>query len=68
MKSTKKTLSISVSIVLLACAVITVGQQPNSKRAHVVILSTTDMHGRVFPIDYYTNKYDNVGISKVATL
>jgi 2',3'-cyclic-nucleotide 2'-phosphodiesterase/3'-nucleotidase len=26
------------------------------------------MHGRVFPIDYYTNKYDNVGIAKVATL
>ena len=68
MKSTKKILSISVSIVLLACAVITAGQQPNSKRAHVVILSTTDMHGRVFPIDYYTNKYDNVGITKVATL
>ena len=38
------------------------------KRAHVVILSTTDMHGRIFPIDYYTNKYDNVGIAKVATL
>src|SRR5215467_14942993 len=37
-------------------------------RAHIVILSTTDMHGRIFPIDYYTNKYDNVGISKVATL
>ena len=38
------------------------------QRAHVVILGTTDMHGRVFPIDYYTNKYDNVGITKVATL
>src|SRR5882724_10350562 len=43
-----------------------VGAAP--QRAHVVILSTTDMHGRVFPIDYYTNKYDNVGIAKVATL
>src|SRR5712691_5326238 len=39
-----------------------------SARAHIVILGTTDMHGRVFPIDYYTNKYDNVGIAKVATL
>src|SRR5215813_9471791 len=38
------------------------------QRAHIVILSTTDMHGRIFPIDYYTNKYDNVGIAKVATL
>jgi len=26
------------------------------------------MHGRIFPVDYYTNKYDNVGIAKVATL
>src|SRR5213594_4441064 len=37
-------------------------------RAHLFILSTTDMHGRIFPLDYYTNKYDNVGIAKVATL
>jgi len=43
-------------------------QNSTSKRAHVVILSTTDMHGHIFPIDYYTNKYDNVGIAKVATL
>src|SRR5437870_2649370 len=40
----------------------------SGERAHVVIMSTTDMHGRIFPIDYYTNKYDNVGIAKVATL
>jgi len=39
-----------------------------NQRVHVVIISTTDMHGRIFPIDYYTNKYDNVGIAKVATL
>src|SRR2546421_1666835 len=68
MKAAPKTLSVLVSIILLACAVITAGQQPNPKRAHIVILSTTDMHGRIFPIDYYTNKYDNVGIAKVATL
>ena len=68
MKPTKSIFSISVSIVLLACALMTAGQQPNTKRAHIVILSTTDMHGRIFPIDYYTNKYDNVGIAKVATL
>src|SRR5207248_1893290 len=37
-------------------------------RTHLVMISTTDMHGRIFPIDYYTNKYDNVGITKVATL
>src|SRR5438067_1151159 len=68
MKATPKTLSVLVSIVLLAGAISTTGQHANPQRAHVVILSTTDMHGRVFPIDYYTNKYDNVGIAKVATL
>ena len=59
---------LSIVVVLLAFAANTAGQQANPQRAHVVILSTTDMHGRVFPIDYYTNKYDNVGIAKVATL
>src|SRR3989440_2240031 len=68
MKSTKRIFSILVSMVLLACAAMTDGQEPTPTRAHVVILSTTDMHGRIFPIDYYTNKYDNVGIAKVATL
>src|SRR5256885_12887457 len=67
MKSTTRIFLILVSMILLACAM-TAGQQPKPQRAHVVILSTTDMHGRIFPIDYYTNKYDNVGIAKVATL
>src|SRR5947208_6397852 len=44
------------------------GRASAPARAHLVIISTTDMHGRIFPIDYYTNKYDNVGIAKVATL
>src|SRR5205085_3135090 len=56
-------LAITIAI-LLSIA----GRASAPARAHVVILSTTDMHGRVFPIDYYTNKYDNVGIAKVGTL
>ena len=51
-----------------ALAVNTDANRANVARAHITILSTTDMHGRIFPIDYYTNKYDNVGIAKVATL
>jgi 2',3'-cyclic-nucleotide 2'-phosphodiesterase (5'-nucleotidase family) len=68
MKTTKRLVSITISIVLLAVVTIPGGHHAAPARAHVVILSTTDMHGRVFPIDYYTNKYDNVGITKVATL
>jgi len=53
---------------LFAVQFVVHGDATAPTRAHVVILSTTDMHGRIFPIDYYTNKYDNVGIAKVATL
>jgi len=59
---------LNISLTLLTLGSNGVAQRPAPPRAHVVILSTTDMHGRVFPIDYYTNKYDNVGIAKVATL
>ena len=63
----KKFFALAVFCLLPAVVLIAEGQQ-SPQRAHVVILSTTDMHGRIFPIDYYTNKYDNVGIAKVATL
>jgi len=59
---------LALAILALSIPVNTSAQRGAGQRAHVVILGTTDMHGRVFPIDYYTNKYDNVGITKVATL
>ena len=59
---------LSIWFTLVSVTSITTAQSTAPPRAHVVILGTTDMHGRVFPIDYYTNKYDNVGIAKVATL
>jgi 2',3'-cyclic-nucleotide 2'-phosphodiesterase/3'-nucleotidase len=68
MKSTNKTIALFISVVLLGCGFIPKANQAAAQRAHIVILGTTDMHGRIFPIDYYTNKYDNVGIAKVATL
>jgi len=54
--------------ITLAILLVIAGRASAPSRTHVVIVSTTDMHGRIFPIDYYTNKYDNVGIAKVATL
>ena len=68
----KKRFPLTVIFVLLvfaqAFSVHTSAGNDGAQRTHVVVLQTTDMHGRVFPIDYYSNKYDNVGISKVATL
>src|ERR1700694_3469591 len=68
----KKRFPLTVIFVLvvftLAVSIHTSAGNEEAQRAHVVILQTTDMHGRIFPIDYYSNKYDNVGIAKVATL
>jgi 2',3'-cyclic-nucleotide 2'-phosphodiesterase/3'-nucleotidase len=38
------------------------------KRARVTILSTTDLHGNILPLDYYTNQPDNRGLAKIATV
>ena len=37
-------------------------------RAHVTILSTTDLHGNIYPIDYNTNEQERRGLAKAATL
>jgi len=37
-------------------------------RTRVTIVSTTDLHGNILPIDYYTNRPANVGLAKAATL
>jgi len=38
------------------------------QRVQITILGTTDLHGNIDPIDYYTNKPDNRGLAKIATL
>lgn len=38
------------------------------RRAWITVLSTTDLHGNILPVDYYTNKPDVRGLAKVATL
>jgi 2',3'-cyclic-nucleotide 2'-phosphodiesterase/3'-nucleotidase len=54
--------------IVLAFAISTLGVRSAAKRAHVVILGTTDLHGNLFPVDYYTDKPDNRGLAKIATL
>lgn len=38
------------------------------ERVQVTLLSSTDLHGHIYPIDYATNKPSNDGFAKVATL
>lgn len=62
----------TVAILVLFLAVVFAGLplsgQTPAQRVHIVVLSTTDLHGNILPIDYYTDKPDNRGLAKVATL
>jgi 2',3'-cyclic-nucleotide 2'-phosphodiesterase/3'-nucleotidase len=37
-------------------------------RVTVTLLSTTDLHGNLYPLDYYSNQPANRGLAKIATL
>jgi len=37
-------------------------------RAWITVLSTTDLHGNILPVDYYADRPDARGLAKVATL
>lgn len=39
-----------------------------AERAWVTVLSTTDLHGNLLPVDYYTDQSDTRGLAKIATL
>lgn len=39
-----------------------------AERAQVTLLVTTDLHGRIYPLDYFTQRPSNVGLAKIATV
>lgn len=66
---------VAVALLSLAApAAAVVGQKSrraNSKpalRAWVTILSTTDIHGNIYPLDYYTDRPDARGLARAATV
>jgi 2',3'-cyclic-nucleotide 2'-phosphodiesterase / 3'-nucleotidase len=58
----------SFATLVIMLALVLVGRSFVPERVQITILSTTDLHGNIEPIDYYTNKPDNRGLAKVATL
>jgi len=65
MQATKTLFSWFISA-LLICANTFSAEGP--ARSHVTILSTTDLHGNIYPIDYNTNQPDVRGLARVATV
>src|SRR4029453_2165341 len=70
MKTNKKlraTVVLTISILFVLFALAASGSVA-PERVQITILGTTDLHGNINPIDYYTNKPDNRGLAKIATL
>ena len=59
-------LGLVIALAILAYTV--AGHAAAPKRVQVTILATTDLHGHILPIDYYTNKPDQSGLAKAATI
>src|SRR4029450_6464512 len=58
----------SLATFVIMLALVLVGRSFAPERVQITILGTTDLHGNLNPIDYYTNKPDNRGLAKIATL
>ena len=58
----------SLATLVILLALVLVGRSFAPERIQITILGTTDLHGNINPIDYYTNKPDNRGLAKIATL
>lgn len=58
-----------VSALLMVLALLSPAPQSDAaNRIQITVLGTTDLHGNIYPIDYYTNKPDNRGLAKIATV
>ena len=68
MKTHKSPFIYSLSVLMILLALVLVGRSFAPERVQITILGTTDLHGNINPIDYYTNKPDNRGVAKVATM
>jgi 2',3'-cyclic-nucleotide 2'-phosphodiesterase/3'-nucleotidase len=61
-------LSLYLTIVLFVSVLFAPGGGAAARRAHIIILGTTDLHGNIYPVDYYKNAPDDRGLAKIATL
>jgi 2',3'-cyclic-nucleotide 2'-phosphodiesterase (5'-nucleotidase family) len=62
------TLRMAVIAVMLILASFPLVGSSSPKRVYIVVLGTTDLHGNLFPVDYYTDKADNRGLARISTL
>jgi 2',3'-cyclic-nucleotide 2'-phosphodiesterase / 3'-nucleotidase len=64
----QKPLVYSLTTLTIMLSLVFVARSLAPDRVQITILGSTDLHGNINPIDYYTNKSDNRGFAKIATL
>ncbi|MCE5309220.1 MAG: metallophosphoesterase [Acidobacteriales bacterium] len=52
----------------LFCALFTAAFALTAEQLTVTVLATTDLHGHIFPFDYYTGRQAPRGLAKAATV
>jgi 2',3'-cyclic-nucleotide 2'-phosphodiesterase / 3'-nucleotidase len=67
-KKRRSLLSFVLALAIALALFVAIGSSGASSRVQITILGTTDLHGNLYPVDYYTNKPDNRGLAKIATL
>jgi 2',3'-cyclic-nucleotide 2'-phosphodiesterase (5'-nucleotidase family) len=58
---------LKILLSLAFSSLISLNALAENEKAKLVIMGSTDVHGRIFPYDYYTGKEDNKGLAKIYT-
>ena len=68
MHPSRRTVLFAFALFLAAGLAQPFSPQSAPQQVSITLLGTTDLHGNLFPIDYYQNRPANRGLAKVATL
>ncbi len=68
MKTFARRFFLTSCALLLLAAALPLWPQSAAGRVHITLLGTTDIHGNIFPVDYYLNQPANRGLAKIAML
>jgi 2',3'-cyclic-nucleotide 2'-phosphodiesterase/3'-nucleotidase len=69
LKNQQQVSFLAALVLLLALVAYTVpSRSASGARVHITIVATTDLHGNILPVNYYTNKPDAGGLARAATL
>lgn len=67
-RQTQLLFAIVLAMMLTLAGFVLFGSAATPVRVHLTIIGTTDLHGNILPVDYYTGGPDARGLAKAATI